>query len=129
MPRQKILPRAQLVLTPARLGLVVSILLCFGLASGPLQGQTANDSDDEPATFLDSIKRGTVSLALRLRGEHVEQDSFDDDADISGESTRKTTSTIRFAATYPDHPKAAAVFPSVMIKPSVLFIFSTRYLF
>jgi tetratricopeptide (TPR) repeat protein len=32
-----------------------------------------------------------------------------DDAEVPAEGTGKTTSAIRFAATYPDHPKAAAV--------------------
>ncbi|MGB5776097.1 MAG: tetratricopeptide repeat protein [Sedimenticolaceae bacterium] len=44
---------------------------------------------------------------LEGRGDH---------AAVAGESSRKTTSAIRFATTYPNHPKAAAVFSQVGVE-------------
>ncbi len=49
-----------------------------------------------------------AGMAAIVAYERLEERA--DDADVTGESTRKMTSAIRFATTYSDHPKAAAVF-------------------
>ena len=72
---------------PARTSTAMAALLLVALAPAILAAQTSDDTEP-PATFLDSVKQGTFSLGLRLRGEHVERDSFVEDADALTLRTR-----------------------------------------
>ena len=73
--------RSRVVSRLIGLARLVSLVALLGSPSARLEAQSADGGNEAPETFLESIKQGTFSLGLRLRGEHVEQDSFDDDAD------------------------------------------------
>ena len=56
----------------------------------------------------DHPQAAEAGLAAIVAYERSEERS--ENADVPSEGARRTTSAMRFAATYPDHPKAAAVF-------------------
>ncbi|MGD8955877.1 MAG: tetratricopeptide repeat protein [Chromatiaceae bacterium] len=56
----------------------------------------------------DYVRAAEAGLAAIVAYERYEERG--DNADVPSERTHRTSSAMRFAATYPDHPKAAAVF-------------------
>ncbi len=69
------------------LAVALALLGLLGNLSSRLDAQSPED-EEAPKTLVEAVKQGTFTLGLRLRGEHVEQDSFDEDADALSLRTR-----------------------------------------